>query len=102
MFFIDVFSRMISSSQRLILGALALFETANIRNGGKTCIFIINALCTLVLNLVQLLQGSSFVQREKIIFQQVLKINRLQTKRLRKGFKIRYRMGIFFDRVMRI
>ena len=102
MFFIDVFSRMISSSQRLILGALALFETANIRNGGKTCIFIINALCTLVLNLVQLLQGSSFVQREKIIFQQVLKINRLQTKRLRKGFKIQYRMGIFFDRVMRI
>jgi hypothetical protein len=33
-FFIDVFSRMISSSQRLILGALALFETANIRNEG--------------------------------------------------------------------
>ena len=87
MFFIDVFSRMISSSQRLIFGALALFETANICNGGKTCIFIINALCTLVLNLVQLLQGSSFFQREKIIFQQVLKINRLQTKRLRKGLK---------------
>jgi hypothetical protein len=56
---------MISSSQRLILGALALFETANIRNGGKTCIFIINALCTLVLNLVQLLQGQALSKEKK-------------------------------------
>ena len=90
---------MISSSERLILGALVIyfpFETANVRNGGETCIFIINALCTLVQ-----LQGSIFVQREKVIFQQVLKINRLQTKRLLKGLKILYIMSIFFDKVMR-
>ena len=81
--------------------ALPLYSYICTRNGGGTCILkiciIINALCTLVQ-----LQGSIFVQREKVIFQQVLKINRLQTKRLLKNLKIRYRMSIFFDRVMSI